>query len=415
MTDCSVYGGWWKRRFVGAASSIGLAAIGMPAMAAPQGPDLLSFAHGAIPVRIEADPTSRVTLEHAILAIDGSDAVRAVSGAVPPNTKLAFVYALPAPTVFERLAVPSVRETPSPRQTFIREVAVYGSATSATEGFVKLASATLSAHERPGLQTELVLHRRDAVRWVRLELAHGLDTPGPQVWLEFSEIIGQGRQDEAPLDTGFGGQWKGRGLALVLDQAGAVVAGCYDRQGKLEGSVVGRVLHATGREPGTGVASSFIASLGEKGTLQMLRSTNGAPFKHYVGERGAPKPLPACNAPTAPRLACDSVIHGIQFDFDSATLRPSSAAVLDSLHQGLAAARIARVVIEGHTSSEGEEAYNRSLSQRRARAVVDELVRRGLAADRLTASGAGESRPIAPNDDEAGRSLNRRVEVRCQT
>jgi hypothetical protein len=89
MTDCSVYGGWWKRRFVGAASSIGLAAIGMPAMAAPQGPDLLSFAHGAIPVRIEADPTSRVTLEHAILAIDGSDAVRAVSGAVPPNTKLA--------------------------------------------------------------------------------------------------------------------------------------------------------------------------------------------------------------------------------------------------------------------------------------------------------------------------------------
>lgn len=414
MPDGCISGAWRPLRFGRTSASFGLAALAVHALAAPQGPDLLSFAQGAIPVRVEADPSSRVTLEHAILAIDGSDAVRVVTGAVPPNTKLAFVYALPAPTVFERLAVPSVRETPSPRQTFIREVAVYGSATSATEGFVKLASATLSAHERPGLQTELVLHRRDAVRWVRLELAHGLEAPGPQVWLEFSEIIGQGRQDEAPLDTGFSGQWKGRGLALVLDQAGAAVAGCYDRQGKLEGSVVGRVLHATGREPRTGVASSFIASLGEKGTVQVLRSTNGAPFKHYVGERGAPRPLPACNAPTAPTLGCDSVIHGIQFDFDSATLRPSSAAVLDSLHQGLAAARSARVVIEGHTSSEGEESYNRSLSQRRARAVVDELVRRGLAADRLTASGAGESRPIAPNDDEAGRSLNRRVEVRCQ-
>jgi OmpA-OmpF porin, OOP family len=71
------------------------------------------------------------------------------------------------------------------------------------------------------------------------------------------------------------------------------------------------------------------------------------------------------------------------------------------------------IVIEGQSASEGSDAYNQDLSERRARAVVDDLVQRGLPAPRVRAEGVGETRPIASNTDESGRSLNRRVEVCC--
>ena len=84
------------------------------------------------------------------------------------------------------------------------------------------------------------------------------------------------------------------------------------------------------------------------------------------------------------------------------------------LHDGLRNDASTAVVLEGHTSSEGTDAYNLALSQRRAQAVVADLVRRGIPSARLSAAGIGEARPIATNDDESGRSLNRRVEVHCR-
>jgi outer membrane protein OmpA-like peptidoglycan-associated protein len=107
-------------------------------------------------------------------------------------------------------------------------------------------------------------------------------------------------------------------------------------------------------------------------------------------------------------------VHGITFAFDAAEIRPESAAVLEELFRGLQSATSASIVIEGHTSSEGTDAYNQDLSERRAQAVVADLVRRGLAKNRLSAIGLGERQPIATNNDESGRSLNRRVEVKCK-
>lgn len=382
---------------------------------AQQATDWLSFAHGAVPVRVEADKAAAVTIERALRAVDGAPTLFTLGRPGPAGRRIALVFELPATTVFERFAVPDVLETPSPQQTFVRDVAVWGSARSATEGFVKLASAALAAHARPGAQTELTLHRSDPVRWVRLELSQGLDVPLPQeaVTLEFSEIIGQGRQQDMPLAAGFGGHWKGRGVALSLQQQGPVVSGCYDNgEGRLQGTVQGRLLHATGKATRTGVASAFVASLRDDGGLQLLRSTNGAPFYLFEG-RAATGGMKKCDEPERPALGCGSVIHGIRFDFDSARIRPDSAPVLLALHESLARDGSTRIGIEGHTSSEGAADYNEQLSLRRAQAVVDDLVQRGLPRGRLTASGAGESRPVAPNDDETGRSLNRRVEIRC--
>ncbi|UCC66415.1 MAG: OmpA family protein, partial [Deltaproteobacteria bacterium] len=71
-----------------------------------------------------------------------------------------------------------------------------------------------------------------------------------------------------------------------------------------------------------------------------------------------------------------------------------------------------RVEIAGHTDITGPEAYNQGLSERRARAVMEYFISRGISADRLKAVGYGESSPIAKNETREGRAKNRRVEMR---
>lgn len=377
-------------------------------------PNLLGFAHGTLPLRVEADQAARTTMTHAVRAIDGASVVYTITAPVPAASRIAFVYELPAPTTFEQLAVANIIETPSPTQTFVRDVEVHGSATSPTEGYELLASGTLQAHRAKGEQTVLALKRSAPVRWIRVVLSNGLDVRTPTVSLEFSELIGHGRQDAAALSTRFNGQWKGKGVAMALKQQGAVVSGCFDRTGQLEGTVSGSVLRATGTDTATGVRSAFIVSVGADGALLSLRSTNGSPFALLAGDPQPATAAGSCQTVKTPSLGCGSVVHGIQFDFDSAVVRPESAPVLDALHAGLAAERSASIRIEGHTSSEGDTAYNQRLSEQRARAVVDALVQRGSARGRLAAEGVGEARPIAPNDDESGRALNRRVEVHCR-
>lgn len=108
------------------------------------------------------------------------------------------------------------------------------------------------------------------------------------------------------------------------------------------------------------------------------------------------------------------VIPGIYFDTAKATLRPDSIPALEALLAVLEARPDTRFVIEGHTDSQGDDAYNQKLSEDRAASVVAWLVARGVDAARLTPQGFGESRPVAENTSETGRQLNRRVEVAVQ-
>jgi outer membrane protein OmpA-like peptidoglycan-associated protein len=158
-------------------------------------------------------------------------------------------------------------------------------------------------------------------------------------------------------------------------------------------------------------AQSFL----EFSEIRGVRSSNGGPFRLYQGPSvAAGAPGAQCPPLNRPVIGCDAVIHGITFGFDSAVIRPESAPVLDELFKNLQADPRGRIVIEGHTSSEGAEAYNERLSQQRAESVRADLVRRGLADVRVTATGLGESTPIASSADENGRSINRRVAVTCQ-
>lgn len=105
------------------------------------------------------------------------------------------------------------------------------------------------------------------------------------------------------------------------------------------------------------------------------------------------------------------VIPGIYFDTAKATLRSDSIPALEALLGVLEARPDTRFVIEGHTDSQGDDAYNQKLSEGRAASVVAWLVERGVDAARLTPRGFGESRPVAENTSDTGRQLNRRVEV----
>ena len=109
--------------------------------------------------------------------------------------------------------------------------------------------------------------------------------------------------------------------------------------------------------------------------------------------------------------AASIVLEGVNFQSDSDRLTPGSVAVLDGVIADLKRHETIVVEIAGYTDDTGDAAYNVALSERRARAVVDYLVKGGIDAARLTAKGYGAASPIADNTTAEGRRKNRRVEM----
>jgi outer membrane protein OmpA-like peptidoglycan-associated protein/tetratricopeptide (TPR) repeat protein len=106
------------------------------------------------------------------------------------------------------------------------------------------------------------------------------------------------------------------------------------------------------------------------------------------------------------------ILKNIFFDLGKATLRPESVNELERLKALLTELPGLKIEISGHTDSRGSDASNQLLSENRAKAVVDYLIKNGIAADRLTYKGYGKNQPIAPNDTEANMQLNRRTEFK---
>ena len=107
------------------------------------------------------------------------------------------------------------------------------------------------------------------------------------------------------------------------------------------------------------------------------------------------------------------VLRNIFFDFDKATLRPESRSELERVYK-LMAEEVPNLKIElsGHTDDRGNAAYNQDLSERRAKAVVEYLTKKGIAANHLKATGYGLTQPMMPNSSVANRQLNRRTEFK---
>lgn len=133
-----------------------------------------------------------------------------------------------------------------------------------------------------------------------------------------------------------------------------------------------------------------------------------------------PQPEPAAPALTTPQAqqldqakSGDTVVilEGVNFEFDSDRLRPDAITILDEAVTVLNRRKDISVDVVGHTDSTGSKQYNQRLSERRARSVYDYFVGKGIAADRLTTKGYGETRPAYSNATREGRAKNRRVEL----
>ncbi|NGX15299.1 OmpA family protein [Wenzhouxiangella sp. XN24] len=135
------------------------------------------------------------------------------------------------------------------------------------------------------------------------------------------------------------------------------------------------------------------------GVADYLDQCPGTPAGTRVDSRGCP---------------ITSVINleGVTFAFNSSEITGDDRGILNEAVSILERYPDVRVEIAGHTDSVGNATYNMNLSERRAQSVVDFLVDRGIDRDRMTARGYGQNEPIADNATEAGRAMNRRVELR---
>jgi OmpA-OmpF porin, OOP family len=124
------------------------------------------------------------------------------------------------------------------------------------------------------------------------------------------------------------------------------------------------------------------------------------------------KPAAAPVDPTVcQQLFSDLLAKGkIRFESGRATIDPDSAGLLDRLIETALRCPNANIEIAGHTDTDGEDAFNQALSEKRAQAVTDYLVKAGLPASRFTATGYGSTQPVATNDTDEGKAQNRRIE-----
>jgi len=144
------------------------------------------------------------------------------------------------------------------------------------------------------------------------------------------------------------------------------------------------------------------AGCGKLGYLDDLKTADD--MADYVldvfFEKGVAAPAPA---------PAKMIINSVLFDFDSSAVKPEAVIMLEQAANMLKQNN-ASVVVEGYTCSVGPEAYNLSLSERRAIAIKEALADQGIDASRLTAKGLGEADPVADNTTKDGRERNRRVE-----
>jgi hypothetical protein len=104
------------------------------------------------------------------------------------------------------------------------------------------------------------------------------------------------------------------------------------------------------------------------------------------------------------------VCNGIRFDVNKATLKPESMGPINKIFQLMTKKTDLRFSVEGHTDADGDDAKNLSLSEQRAKTVMDKLISMGITADRLSSKGLGESKPVDNNNSPEGKANNRRVE-----
>lgn len=196
------------------------------------------------------------------------------------------------------------------------------------------------------------------------------------------------------------------GFAAML----LVGIGCQTLNKKEQGAIIG----ATGGAVVGGVVGHATGSTARGAIIgAAVGGAAGAIIGHQMDQK-AKEIQQTVPGATVTRVGEGLVVtfdSGLLFDFDSDQLRDASRQNLDNLAKSLASFGDSKLLLVGHTDNTGTDSYNLDLSRRRAAAVASYLIGHGVPSARLSASGRGETEPIAPNDTDADRQKNRRVEV----
>ena len=220
------------------------------------------------------------------------------------------------------------------------------------------------------------------------------------------------------------GSYRSRTLSISLNDNGG---GFYDNSETDETIYIKGDGSGNYKTPSTSIINNGDGSgLYISENLKINNNGDGTAFVNGVRITDAPKvePLPALGKfppveSLKPVESCGTVItleDGVLFDFGKSDIRSDAAQTLSKLATVLNDAKVPAAHIYGHTDSVSDEAFNQKLSEDRANAVSAELKKDGVSAT-LDATGYGETKPIAPNenpdgsDNPAGRALNRRVEI----
>lgn len=175
--------------------------------------------------------------------------------------------------------------------------------------------------------------------------------------------------------------------AVVGAAGGAVVGGAIGKAtgSTARGAIIGAVVGGT--------AGAIIGAKMDKQARELEQNIQGATVER-VGE--------------GIQVTFES---GLLFDFDSDALRPEARENLRQLALSLSKYQGSDLMIVGHTDSQGADAYNQALSERRANSASTYLVSQGVMRSAIQTRGLGEGEPVAPNDNDVGRQANRRIEV----
>ncbi len=299
-----------------------------------------------------------------------------------------------------------------------KDVVVEVSDVSKDSGYETVLKATLAPKAN---SQKFNATKNKSGRFVRLTI---LNNNGSQEYTELFSFRGYGKKTKTQnmIET-ISGTYETTYSKFHVRQQGTALTGCYESsEGILDGAIEGRLMKITWRESK------------QSGPAVMVFTPDGKSFKGYWWHEGSEKRAPdgkwngtkitsqiggcphwsgSVEGELTKQLKQEgrAKVYGILFDLNLATIKPESETVLEEVLKMLKAEPTWKITIEGHTDSSGTLAFNQTLSEKRAIAVKDYLVKHGISAERLQTKGFGSSKPVADNATEAGRAQNRRVEL----
>ncbi|WP_367115650.1 OmpA family protein [Thiohalocapsa sp.] len=216
-----------------------------------------------------------------------------------------------------------------------------------------------------------------------------------------------------------------RGGAVFLVAASMVVAGCATDEfgnrrplteseagvaiGAAAGAAAGALLGSRSADAGKGALIGAVGGAIAGGLVGSYMERQRKDFERALADEIARGDIRIEELPNHGLLV--GMTSSTAFDVDSAEIKPGFYSTMDKISAIVNKYGKTRLDIAGHTDDTGSDAYNQALSERRAGAVESYLLAEQVIPQRLSSAGYGELRPIATNDTDYGRTLNRRVEI----